>query len=266
MWTRQTYIVARLWPSAAVAERRKHGCLSLTPSFPFSCARPQVLALARAHSRMHPLSPLAVAAAAALAALAGALTGTGNVPVALYSEAKCPDCAAFAPTFDALWNTSCVREMVSTFEEVPYGNAQTDPTSGQVTCQHGPTECTGNLLEACAVAQSGDGPEWLSFITCMYSNFEAIPQPAKGCAKAAGLSWTKLDACATGAEGAALIAANANRTDALNPPHQYVPWVVVDGKLVADPPTGGPALDDVVAAICAAYDGKAKPACCKGGE
>lgn len=73
-------------------------------------------------------------AAAALVASASAMrsgNGTGNVPVvrfcvrtlgtrsvaesldlsrlqALYSESKCPDCAAFAPTFDAVWKLECV--------------------------------------------------------------------------------------------------------------------------------------------------------------
>jgi hypothetical protein len=35
-----------------------------------------------------------------------------------------------------------------------------------------------------------------------------------------------------GAEGVALIAAAANRTNALVPPHTYVPWLVVNGTLV----------------------------------
>jgi interferon, gamma-inducible protein 30 len=208
--------------------------------------------------------PSRLAAAAALVASsalsADALSGKGNVPVALYSEAKCPDCAAFAPTFEAVWNMSCVQQMVSTYEEIPYGNAQTDPASGKVSCQHGPTECEGNMIEACSVEHS-TGAEWLSFITCMFADFSAVPKPAQGCAKSSGLDWTTVDTCVTGGEGKKLIAANANRTDNLNPPHQYVPWLTVNGTLVADPPTGGPSQADVVSAICAAYTGKA-PACC----
>jgi interferon, gamma-inducible protein 30 len=214
-------------------------------------------------------SSLAVVAAAAAAAAtlpgALALSGKGNVPVALYSESKCPDCAAFAPTYEKVWKTACVQEMVSTFEEVPYGNAQTSP-SGKVTCQHGPSECQGNLFEACAVAQSTPtGGQWLPFITCMYADFSSVPAPAQSCASSAGLDWATLNACATGPEGAKLIAANANRTNNLNPPHTYVPWVTVNGTLVPDPPTGGPSEADVIAAICAAYvppAGGAKPACC----
>jgi interferon gamma-inducible protein 30 len=208
---------------------------------------------------------VAAAAAAALAAPAAALSGKGNVPVALYSESKCPDCADFAPTFDSVWKNTCVQQMVSTFEEISYGNAQTDP-SGKVSCQHGPTECQGNLFEACAVAltpSGGDG--WLTFITCMYAEYSSVPTPAKKCATKAGLDWNTLNACATGSQGAALIAANANRTNHLNPPHQYVPWLTVNGTLVADPPTGGPSEADVITAICAAYvppAGGSPPSCC----
>jgi hypothetical protein len=55
--------------------------------------------------------------------------------------------------------------------------------------------------------------------------------------------------------------ANAKRTNALNPQHQYVPWVLVNGTLVPDPPTGGPSQAKVLAAICDAYTGT-QPACC----
>lgn len=131
--------------------------------------------------------------------------------------------------------------MVSTYEEVPYGNAETAP-DGTVTCQHGPSECQGNMLEACAIAHS-PGMEWLDFITCMYAGYRSVPANGQSCAAKAKLNWATLTKCfggGTGTEGKALIAANAARTNALNPSHQYVPWLVVNGTLVPSPQTGGP--------------------------
>ena len=51
---------------------------------------------------------------------------------------------------------------------------------------------------------------------------EAYPNSVtdmQGCAESAGMDWSVITACYDGAEGDALIAANANRTAALNPPH-----------------------------------------------
>ncbi len=56
--------------------------------------------------------------------------------------------------------------------------------------------------------------------------------------------------CATGPHGDELIIAAAKRTAALEPPHQYVPWVVVNGIPLGD------AAAELAAIVCAAYDGR----------
>lgn len=42
--------------------------------------------------------------------------------------------------------------------------------------------------------------------------------------------WKDLVSCANGALGTSLIHQNGKITNALNPPHQYVPWVTINGK------------------------------------
>ena len=51
---------------------------------------------------------------------------------------------------------------------------------------------------------------------------------AQKCAANSKLAWSVLNTCWTGAEGRALDDAAAAKTAALNPPHQYVPWVTLD--------------------------------------
>ena len=55
-------------------------------------------------------------------------------------------------------------------------------------------------------------------------------------------------------EGNRLMHEIAEKTAALDPPHHYVPWVVVDGEHVED-------LEDVFAYVCERYDGEKPKAC-----
>jgi interferon gamma-inducible protein 30 len=44
----------------------------------------------------------------------------------------------------------------------------------------------------------------------------------------------EIKTCAKGSEGLAIQRENADLTDALNPPHNYVPWLVINGKHTDD--------------------------------
>jgi interferon gamma-inducible protein 30 len=69
----------------------------------------------------------------------------------------------------------------------------------------------------------------------------------------------RLRACASGDEGAALIAEAERETASLRPRHTFVPWVVVDGL-----PLGDASLEATRAVACAAWRGKreARPEAC----
>ncbi|OXB73120.1 UNVERIFIED_CONTAM: hypothetical protein H355_012045 [Colinus virginianus] len=119
------------------------------------------------------------------------------VQLSLYYESLCPACRGFlARQLFTTW--LMLPQGVLNITLVPYGNAQERNVSGkwQFQCQHGPEECLGNMLQVYA------------------------PHLDEG----------RIAACARGELGAALMHRNAQRTDALDPPHQYVPWVVINGK------------------------------------
>mmetsp|Transcript_12859 Transcript_12859/g.15273 ORF Transcript_12859/g.15273 Transcript_12859/m.15273 type:complete len:172 (+) Transcript_12859:64-579(+) len=139
---------------------------------------------------------------------------------------------------------------------VPCGNVQkTGP--GSYECQHGLEECRGNTLELCGIhhyntTRKDNIPAWFDFLVCIEKNHIGAGEP---CAKASGMNWTTLDTCWNGAEGKALFAAAYDKTEALQPPHQFTPWVTVNGT----PQTKDP--NHFAEAVCRAYTGP-KPAAC----
>mmetsp|Transcript_24259 Transcript_24259/g.48256 ORF Transcript_24259/g.48256 Transcript_24259/m.48256 type:complete len:84 (-) Transcript_24259:38-289(-) len=75
------------------------------------------------------------------------------------------------------------------------------------------------------------------------------------CATSTGLDPDVLQTCAEGDEGLQLQLAAGATTAALDPPHTYVPWVLVNGELS---PSDG---ENLLQEVCDAYQGT-KPAGC----
>uniref|UniRef100_A0A8C9MGV3 Gamma-interferon-inducible lysosomal thiol reductase n=1 Tax=Serinus canaria TaxID=9135 RepID=A0A8C9MGV3_SERCA len=131
------------------------------------------------------------------------------VELSLYYESLCPACREFLvlklfPTWLLL-----PEEMLN-ITLVPYGNAQERNVSGKLDfqCQHGPEECLGNMMEA------------QNFIPC-----------ARQCLQiyAPEVDIGRISTCVQGDTGVALMHHNAQLTEALDPPHQYVPWITING-------------------------------------
>lgn len=148
------------------------------------------------------------------------------------------------------------------FNIFPYGNAkqsQKPDGSWAFTCQHGAEECTGNLIEACAMNFHNSTSEWFPFINCIESSSKSPAKSAPSCAKASG--WSDYDSnilpCTTSKLGNSLMHDIGSATDNLNPPHKWTPWVVLNGKALTEDQ-----LDQhLLALVCKAYTG-AKPAGC----
>mmetsp|Transcript_21086 Transcript_21086/g.42879 ORF Transcript_21086/g.42879 Transcript_21086/m.42879 type:complete len:210 (+) Transcript_21086:383-1012(+) len=130
---------------------------------------------------------------------------------------------------------------------VPYGNAK--ETGGPATyafeCQHGESECVYNTIEACAldkIQRDSDNDQYVTFsyIDCIERHDESrdpeqdYSKAALFCGRLAGLRDEVLQQIATcsatdSEEGNQLVHEMAAKTEALDPPHTYVPWIVVDG-------------------------------------
>jgi len=152
------------------------------------------------------------------------------VNVTLYYESLCPSCKQILlnqiwPSFEKLQGTGILNVKL-----VPYGNAQQRLYGNQWVfyCQHGPTECTGNILESCAMYHYPKQEQHLPFIHCL-EYYGPYSTNAQYCASLAKLNYNAIYTCSVGEEGNKIEHQMGVETEALNPPHQYVPWFTMNG-------------------------------------
>ncbi|XP_072100373.1 gamma-interferon-inducible lysosomal thiol reductase-like [Mobula birostris] len=182
------------------------------------------------------------------------------VQVSLYYESLCGACRGFLVL--QLFPTWLMLNDVMSVTLIPYGNAMEKNESGKwiFTCQHGEDECTGNLIEACLMHTLQDLERYFPVIFCMESASNVL-SAAPLCLKVyePNVTWSVIEECVKGDLGNKLMHKNAERTSALSPPHQYVPWILVNGKHTQE--LEAQAVNSLFNLVCNTYKGKKPMAC-----
>ncbi|RMC00887.1 hypothetical protein DUI87_22573 [Hirundo rustica rustica] len=162
------------------------------------------------------------------------------VELSLYYESLCPACREFLvlklfPTWLLL-----PEEMLS-ITLVPYGNAQ-----------------------ACLMHEAKNFSTYFPVIFCLESG-SSVTENLEACLKiyAPELDSGRIAACVQGDTGVALMHHNAQVTEALEPPHQYVPWITVNGKHTDE--LQALAEASLLGLVCHLYQGE-KPEICGGSK
>nr|XP_057925040.1 gamma-interferon-inducible lysosomal thiol reductase-like [Doryrhamphus excisus] len=183
------------------------------------------------------------------------------VQLDVYYESLCPDCIFYIT--QVLYPTWVLLQDILSVNLVPFGNAQEKPDGGKYIfkCQHGEQECLGNMIQACLLNMS-DNAFLVTF--CMEASTDVIAA-AKSCVQLYNpqLSWRRLMSCVNGAQGNQLMHQNALKTQALVPPHQFVPWVTINGEHTDELQTN--ATTSLLPLACSLYKG-VKPDVCVGGN
>ncbi|XP_028284441.1 gamma-interferon-inducible lysosomal thiol reductase [Parambassis ranga] len=179
------------------------------------------------------------------------------IQVGLYYESLCPGCRMFLT--EMLFPTWLMLGDIMSVTLVPYGNAQEKPDGSKYIfeCQHGAQECLGNTIETCLLNMTNMA---FPIIFCMESSSDVIGS-AKTCASlySPELDWGKVMKCVNGDAGNQLMHQNALETAALKPPHQYVPWITINGEHTED--LQDKAMASLYNLVCSMYKGTKPPAC-----
>ncbi|KAL0966652.1 hypothetical protein UPYG_G00297890 [Umbra pygmaea] len=180
-----------------------------------------------------------------------------SVQVDLYFESLCPGCREFLTT--QLLPTWVMLNDIMTVNLVPFGNAQETAKGKQYTftCQHGEEECLGNMIETCILNASANP---FQIIYCMEASSNVV-KAGQACVELFDptIKWDSIMSCVKGDLGNQLMHQNALKTGALKPPHQYVPWIVINGEHTED--LQNKAMGSLFTLVCSMYKGKKPEAC-----
>lgn len=153
-----------------------------------------------------------------------------QVEIGVYYESRCPDSKEFIiqqliPTMKAVPD---IIDLVL----VPYGKARTLREGGQIKfrCQHGPEECRGNNLHACAIKLATSRSQTLQFVECLINRFFKLDHYAEGCARSSDYDWTAMVSCSESEEMIGVMELYGNMTEALQPSLTFVPTITMDGS------------------------------------
>ncbi|KAI7749061.1 hypothetical protein M8C21_033840 [Ambrosia artemisiifolia] len=179
-----------------------------------------------------------------------------KVKVSLYYEALCPYCSNFIVNQlgKALfqWNLISIVDL----KMVPWGNTQFAPNNDWI-CQHGPDECVIDIVEACAIDLLPQPGLRFKLIECIEDlNLQGRHAEWKSCMNTLKIYPNPIMDCYQSRKGVDLELQFADETLKLNPPHRFVPWVLVNNHPLQED------YQNFLAYICKAYKGGSKIQAC----
>jgi len=159
----------------------------------------------------------------------GPVSDDNQVKLSVYYESLCPDSIRFLTT-QLYPNWKYFGQDILNVELHPFGKANFtfDVNHWDFSCQHGPDECQGNKVQACILDQVKDPAEQIPLIYCIMASSDP-PTAAAKCITSLGIKSTtpeKIASCAGSDHGSELLHDIGVDTGNLEPPLDYVPWII----------------------------------------
>ncbi|XP_045498447.1 gamma-interferon-inducible lysosomal thiol reductase-like [Colias croceus] len=176
-----------------------------------------------------------------------------KIEINVYYESHCPGCREFiSGDFKKLVEKLYDYLNIKTY---PFGNAEMDTHGGKVEfrCQHGPKECYGNKLHACALDIIKNHRVALIYNSCMASfsqdDLGSDDAAAAKCGTSMKIKSNPIINCANSDKGDQLLKYYGEESKKAN--YHYVPYILVNGKEYNG--------DHIVEDICAMFSNPPPP-------
>lgn len=183
-----------------------------------------------------------------------------KVPVYVYYESLCPDSAKFIN--EQLYPVAKLFRENMDLKLVPFGKSsyKTQGSETLFECHHGPNECYGNKVHACALLhiqgnsyQPNNTKEALTleYVNCLMerAQFKDGEFPGKVCAEQNEIhNWDTIAQCANSTEGSSLLKNYGEETAKLQQPLKSVPTIAFRQNFDSD--NQKLAVENFRAALC----------------
>ncbi|OWR42818.1 Gamma-interferon inducible lysosomal thiol reductase [Danaus plexippus plexippus] len=178
-------------------------------------------------------------------------SGSQKLLLSVYYESNCPDSKAFIlnqlqPAFQLLHDHMTIKF-------VPFGKAKSiNFGDGGFQCQHGPSECLGNIVQDCSLHYMNEQPDKdkLTYVACEIKTRSAS-QGRFDCVEKANLPTNLIDECIFHGKGTSLQLESEYLTSLVN--HKFIPTVTING--VYDQQFQDDAQVDLIGTLCSLLKG-----------
>jgi len=187
-------------------------------------------------------------------------TNVANIEI--YYEAMCPFCHSLLnESVRQIWEDKEMLARVNlTF--YPFGNAQLLPQDmvsegyqfwhedqrfPMPLCQHGPSECLGNMIQTCAMETLQVQERYIPYLLCLssYPSQYGVELTSYACGTKLGVNMSLIKECTQSSRGHQLMLSYGSISLRPELGRKYVPWVVINGKHHEDADHG-----DIVGVLC----------------
>lgn len=198
----------------------------------------------------------------ALLALARLTAAAEPVKVSVYYETLCPDSKRFV--INQLYPVYQELKDIMLLDVNAYGKAENFAIGDSYifVCQHGPNECQGNMMIACAKNLIQSEELFMDFTNCIMTVFTAAAGGPQ-CAEKHGIDFAPIQQCFQSTEGQHLLHDVGVKQNAAAPNLNYVPWIMINDVYSGNQQTE--AETNLKKVVCDTYEGE-KPAACGGGK